>query len=230
MAIYNRRQASTRLLLKSGFDLEHKDRLGWTPLHHCCYRGIDIDLIESLIDKGNAIDASALDGATALGLAAQGNFDHHVRFLISRGANCNIRNAAGESPMDVALQTHAHNALRILLENGADCSLNTEAGETLLHQAAQYGNMESLTTLLPFPLRGIDVEARVTGFIVHHSSDHFQGYTALQIAEQRKDVTPEWLDLFRTLIRNAGHPEGEPVAENGIEETEEFEDALEHQD
>ena len=193
-----------------------------------------MDMVESIVNKrSDAIETCARDGATSLGLAVQGNHEAHARFLISRRAIYNRMNVAGESLLDISVQTHAHKTLGILLENSADCSLKTKAGETLLHQAAQYGNLETLTTLLLFHRRqrSIDVEARVTGFIVHQSSDRFNGFTALQIAEQRKHVTTEWLDLFRTLIHRVENLERGPFTGEIIEEedTEEFEDALEHQ-
>ena len=170
-----------------------------------------------------------VDGTTPLSLAVEGDYEHHVKFLISRGMEFNKQNIAGESLLDIAVQTCAHKTLCLLLEVDAKCTLRTNAGETLLHQTAQYGDMESLNILMSFCLRDINVGDRVTGFIEHQSSDRLKGFTTLQIAEQREDVSPEWQDLFRKLIHHVKSSEISLPGENSLDEIEEFEDALEHQ-
>ena len=56
------------------------------------------------------------------------------------------------------------------------------------------------------------------------------GLTALEIAEQRNDVTPEWLVMFKEILHNIDLPD-DLVCPNIVDgEVDEFQDAPESQE
>ena len=73
-----------------------------SPLHESSYRGF-IDLVQMLIDKGAAIDATDKDGWTPLHAACrQGNIDV-VLLLVKANANIGSRSRAGKLPREYAV-------------------------------------------------------------------------------------------------------------------------------
>ncbi|KAL9118605.1 MAG: hypothetical protein Q9187_004848 [Circinaria calcarea] len=229
-AIYTRNQTCIRLLLDAGSEIHYRDPQGWASLHLSCYYGSDIDIVEALLRGVGDIDDRLSSGYnTSLMLAAQGNHIHIVKYLISRGAKLNATDIDGESSLHVALSGNCLEVLRFLLQHKASHCLKTKAGEGLLHYAAQFGNVESLKVLNAFCLDGIDPEDRITG-VSPQQIFKVKGLTALEIAEQRTDVTPEWRAMFRKLVHGIRFPESKGPELSTVEETEEFEDALESQD
>ena len=134
------------------------------------------------------------------------------------------------SPLHSAIQFRSSDALQLLLQHNADYTIKTKAGESLLHYAAHHGDLRTLETLRLFDLREINVQDRVASFSIHQKVKGLVGLTALQIAEQRQDVTPEWMNMFRQLVRDVKFPETR-LGAHGLNDdcAHSFEDALEHQ-
>ena len=229
-AMKTKNQTCIRLLLDAGSDIHQRNPLGWLPLHMCCYYGSDIDIVEAFLRGGGDIDDRVSSThSTPLLLAAQENHIHIVKYLISRGANLNATDHDGECSLHLALSYNRPQVLRFLLQHKASHCLKSKADESLLHYAAQFGNVECLEVLNAFRLDGIDPEDRITGASPNQRFK-VKGLTALEIAEQRKDVTPEWRAMFRKLVHGIRFPESKSPELSTAEETEEFEDALENQD
>ena len=73
-----------------------------SPLHESAYRGF-IDLVELLIHKGAAINATDKDGWTPLHAACrQGNLGV-VKLLVDAEASLSCRSRAGKLPRDYAV-------------------------------------------------------------------------------------------------------------------------------
>ena len=227
--ILSKHEACISLLLDYGHDVDYRDPRGWTPLHACCLNGASVDIVERLIKKGANVEGCTKQGGTPLHIASQHDEERLLRCLISHGAKCDSTNIHGESPITYAIQANASQTLGILLQHRADYSIKTKAGETLLHVAAQRADSKCLNVLHSFDLWRINVEDRITGVSPSQTSKGLIGLTALEIAERRTDVTPEWLDIFRKLVHEIKFPEDRASTDHVSEEVEEFEDAVENQ-
>ena len=235
MAIQVRCESCIRLLLDAGTDVTKVDIWGWHTLHHCCYRGCQIDIVETLLLSGADIEAkTGIDGDTSLCIAVENGNSQICDFLLSRKAKLNVTNHLGESPLHIAIHGGYEDLIRLLLERKADHLLKTKAGESLLHYAAQYGNIECFQVLDSYRLDGFNLEDKVWGSSPIHKSKELFGLTALNIAEKRTDATSEWLEEFRRLVHSVEATNFRSSLDYsrlvGTVEVDEFEDALENQD
>ena len=234
MAIQRQSEPCARLLLDARIDVTRPDHWGWYVLHHCCYVGCEIDILETVLLRGVDVNAkTGNNGFTSLSLAVDRGYFQICELLLSRNADLNAADDFGTTPLHVAILESQREILHLLLKHKADQLLKTHAGESILHYAAQYGSIECFQVLRCFRLNGFDLEDKVLRSSPRHRSNKIIGLTALEIAEQRTDVTPEWLEEFRKLIHTveaANSPNSKDHSrEAGIGEVEEFEDALEHQ-
>ena len=231
--IATRDQNCLRLILSHGCDLNCRSG-GWLPLHLCSYYGVDLDVFQAILNSRTAahIDSVTIpEGSTALMLATHENKDQICDFLISRGADPRIINTDGESIMHIAIYKRNHKKIRFLSQCHVD-HMRTHAGETLLHHAAQWSDLETLELLHDsWSLGQIKTDERITGFSPTQRLKNLTGLTALQIAERRVDVSPEWLAMFRKLVHGVDFQESkiQMTEEARAGEIEEFHDAIEHQ-
>ena len=232
VAIYSKHEDCTRLLMKCGHDVNYQDLRGWTPLIWCCYCGASIDIVEQLIINGADIEVCGIYGETAIHIASsQKDQEQIIKCLISYGADLNRTDNDGAPPLFYATQASASQTLQTLLQHNADYSLKNKANETLLHFAAQHAGIKILTTPRSFGLSRVNVKDRVTGVSPTRTSRDIIGLTALEIAERRTDVTPEWLKTFQELVHEIESPACRASsADNTLEETDDFEDALENEE
>jgi ankyrin repeat protein len=123
--------------------------MGTTPLQSAVVGRHD-DVVELLTTKGADVNRRN-QYTTALILALSMSDADGVRYLISNGADVNMRDARGQSPLeativgrlrghefDDALRPHDQEKMRLLLEAGADVRARAkdEDRRTPLHQAA----------------------------------------------------------------------------------------------
>ena len=218
-AIYSQDQACIRDILNLVSDVNCKDCQGWTPLLSCCYYGIHTNIVDLLISRGADIESTVEDG-TALILTAQVNYRQCGEVLITRGAELNTIADNGETALLHAISLNSHEMIHLLLQHHADHCIKTPLGESLLHYAAQYSDLGSLGILCAADLRGLKIE------------DRAKGYTALEMADRRRQVPPEWLPKFQELIASVVHSNQNTHANTASapSDVEDFEDALEHQD
>ena len=150
-------------------------------------------------------------------LAAQEDYRDIGELLIARGANLNAVTDNGEAALCRAVSFNFHKMIHLLFHHHSDHCAKTPLGETILHSAGQYGDLECLKALRTNHLSGIDVEAQA------------KSLTALQMAERRRDVPPEWLPNFRELIDSVSQSNATDSGEPESDDIGEFEDALESQ-
>ena len=232
LAIFCRDDSCTKLLLEHGSEVTERDYQGWLPLHSCSYYGCDLYILDIVIVNTRDINLTTSDSIdTALMVAVQENQVEICGYLISHNANLDMINCDGESALHYALRFQNNKPLELLFQHRANPHLKTYAGETLLHYAAQFGDLECLEILHSFDLSGINIEDKVTKSSPLHTLKNLKGLTALQIAEQKRNESLEWLAMFRKLIRGVEFPESKiaDVDTHQIAEVEEFEDALESQ-
>ena len=230
LAIWSKNQPCIRLLLQNSPNLNQRDSGGWLALHHAVESGLDADIVEATIPPGTDISVRTMGNKnTALMLATQWDQHHTCECVLSLGGDINAINAIGETALHNAIQYKSHKSLQLLLRRNPDIHIKTQAGETFLHFAAQHADIESLQILHAFGLRGLYTKDTVTGTSPTQIHTNVIDLTALEIAEQRTDVTPEWLAMFRKLMHKVEFPD-DPVHTNGEDDGAEFYDALESQE
>jgi len=125
---------------------------------HTAAKNGDITQVKSLI-KANPAIINSIDnkGFTPLHIAITKNQIKIVEYLITAGANVNIKNKNGLSPLFTALDRGKNKIAILLIENGADIYIKGYQNRTLLHMAARGNNVTVARSLIG---KGIEVNAR----------------------------------------------------------------------
>ena len=196
--------AGVSYLLKYGANVNARTQYGITPLMLTTsnlvlgWRNRDLACAQCLIDAGADVNAQDITGGTPLLYASQHGLESAVEHLLKNGAEVNRPALNGETPLIVAIQTDQRNIPQILLAHGADLAYYTPTGRSILHEAAEYGDEQTLRLLISLRIQGIQIE--------HRSSD---GKTARDLAGKRDDVTGAWRLAFAELLAsvNESRPE-----------------------
>ncbi len=153
------------------------------------------DKVESLLSDGD-INATQVDGMTALHWAAYHDKDDLVSELIDRGANPTAENRYGITPLYLACVNGNGSMVSRLLEAGADPNTSVKGGETALMTASRTGRVNAVKALLN---AGAAINAREQ-----------RDQTALMwaAAEGHVDVVSELLDAgadFKSPLEYSGY-------------------------
>ena len=154
---------------------------------------------QRLIEAGANVNTQGINGATPLCYASQYGAIPGIQSLLKNSAEIDKPTFDGETPLTVSVQANQHEATLILLKHGANLAHHTVAGRSLLHEAAEYGDEQTLRILTLARIRGVQVE--------HKSSD---GKTARDLASKRTDVTGEWRMAFIDLLASVDESVPEP--------------------
>jgi ankyrin repeat protein len=119
-------------------DLEDKDDLGMTKLHHAVQAG-DLGLVESLIQSGASVNPRDENGQTPLHYAAERGFVKYVEVLVKHGADLHIIDNSGFSPFLWAVVAGQEGAATRLLFMDADANAFSADGKSALVWAANLG-------------------------------------------------------------------------------------------
>jgi ankyrin repeat protein len=117
----------------------------------------DTTLVRTLVDKKADVNATQVDGTTALHWAAYHEDAETVALLVGAGANVNAANRYGVPPLVVACINGNAAIVKLLLDAGADANTTAKGGETALLIAARSGKVEAVKALL---VRGARHDAR----------------------------------------------------------------------
>jgi ankyrin repeat protein len=100
----------------------------------------EIEEVESLLEKGSAIDGQDRRGWTALNIAAQSHQVKVVELLISKGAKINLRDNVGQGRTALMRASNLGyaNVVDVLLSHGADVRVPLDDGSTVLMEALPY--------------------------------------------------------------------------------------------
>ncbi|KAK0710343.1 hypothetical protein B0T26DRAFT_679630 [Lasiosphaeria miniovina] len=128
-------------------DLEDKDELGMTKLHHAV-RADDLDLVESVIQSGASVDCRDENGSTPLHYAAGSGLVKCVAVLVEHGADIRITDNSGFSPFLWAIVAGHEDATAELLSMGADANSSSADGHSALAWAASTGRVSTAQMLL----------------------------------------------------------------------------------
>ncbi len=108
----------------------------------------DIPLARALLVRGLPVNGSALDGATALLLAAANGHEAMIGFLLSAGADVNAQDDHGDTALMAAVRVGSLASVKRLLAAGAEVDRKDDAGRTARMWAVRSGNREILDTLV----------------------------------------------------------------------------------
>ncbi len=114
-------------------------------------------LVRSLLAEGADVNASQVDGTTALHWAAYHDDLDTARLLIGAGADANATNRYGVPALSLAATNGNAAFVKFLLAAGADPNGALLGGETVLMTAARTGSLDAVQALLA---AGADPNAR----------------------------------------------------------------------
>ena len=184
----------TRFLVAEGADIHAKDNYGSTPLHAAVRRtefgrsgSLEPLTAQFLVSKGADIHAKDdVVGWTPLHAAVlesprswrvSASTIGTVKFLLSAGADVNVKSNAGLTPLHLAAYANGNSLVAVfLLSEGADVNAKDEHGRTPLHWAAINRNAGEAHAAL-FVLKGADAHARGN-----------DGLTPLDLAKRRENT------------------------------------------
>ena len=142
-----------KFILAAGANAKATNHLGKTPLHHFAAQPafyafthtsrVEV-IVAELTRRGADLNASDVDGNTALHDAARLGRLPIVQALLQHGANPNARTRDGLTAVPLVLQAPlssetAPDILATLAQHGADFNLRDTNGQTVLHHLARFG-------------------------------------------------------------------------------------------
>lgn len=120
-------------------------------------RNMDTAALRALIAQKADVNATQIDGTTALHWAAERDDVETVRLLLQAGANVKATNRYGMTPLALACTNGNGPLLDALLKAGADANAALPGGETALMTASRTGRVDGVKVLLA---HGADVNAK----------------------------------------------------------------------
>ena len=141
--------ASAEKLVKSGIDINCRNKHDRTPLHWAAGNG-HLEIIKLLLDEGAVIDACDKFGMDALLWSAWFGHKHCIQHMIHAGVSKSSRNKHGSTWLHCATQNNRLNVVEILAQEMQDFDIDTtdDSGRTALHIACKYGRKEIAALLI----------------------------------------------------------------------------------
>jgi ankyrin repeat protein len=117
------------------------------------------NILRLLARDPQLVNAYAVDGFQALGLACYFGHLDVADYLVKAGAPINApsRNGLSAAPIQSAAAAGHEKIVDMLLKNGADPNVREQGGYTPLHAAAQNGDLAVIRTLI---YGGADLEVK----------------------------------------------------------------------
>lgn len=104
--------------------------------------------VRAELTRGVDVNATQIDGTTALHWAVHYDDADTAALLVKAGANVNAANRYGVPPLALACTNGNAAVVRMLLEAGADANATMKGGETVLMMAARSGSLDAVKALL----------------------------------------------------------------------------------
>ena len=127
------RQARLDHLIRRGANIDHRDHMQGTPLHHAAFAG-HLDTVRYLLDAGADINAVGDWVGTPLGLAAAKGHMAIVELFLAHRASPNHRSRYIGTATHLACAAGRLDILSLLSQNGARLDMQV-AGCTRIHQS-----------------------------------------------------------------------------------------------
>jgi uncharacterized protein len=144
---------------------------------------MDRAAVRAMLEQKLDVNATQVDGTTALHWAANQDDLETAQLLIGAGANVKAANRYGVTPLSLACTNGNGPMVELLLKAGADPNITLPGGETALMTAARTGKVAAVKALLA---HGAEVDAR----------ESWHGQTALMWAAAEGHV-----EVVEALIR-----------------------------
>ena len=123
MAISTGSLQIVQLFLKHGYNINHHNGLGATPLH-VAVSNMMLKFVKMFIEIGSDINAQDEDGDTPLHVACLIPLITYAEYLIRCGADVNAENRKHVRPLNVAMRVRNEDLIQFLKEKGATISDN----------------------------------------------------------------------------------------------------------
>jgi ankyrin repeat protein len=139
------------ILLRHGANVDIRGLRERAPLHEAI---ANVDMVQSLLDKGADVNCRQDDLRTPLHLAAYHGEQNVARVLVEHKADVDSQDNEGKTPMYLLLEDSLRDEVdildftRLLLEHLTDINIRTTNEWTLLHAAAFWGRSEIARMLL----------------------------------------------------------------------------------
>lgn len=134
-------------------NIDTKDLMGWTVIHHAASNGLD-GLLHQAIELGSSIvDTTDIRGYTPLLVAIDGDRVDICSYLIQHGADSNAQTST-ENPQTCLMMACENGNFAIcdlLIAHGADVNAVLPSGDTALHVASFQGHTEIVKLLCDSP-------------------------------------------------------------------------------
>ena len=108
----------------------------------------DKNSVSTLLKSGADVNATQVDGTTALHWATYNDDAETVALLVRAGANVNAVNRYGVPPLAQACINGNAAIVKLLLDAGADPNAKMKGGESVLMLAARSGSVDAVKALL----------------------------------------------------------------------------------
>lgn len=181
--------ACLKALLDAGADVRAKDMGGRTFLvrliSNCNDSGI-ISFLQLFLARGVHVSTDNASQQSAISLAVVHNRPKTLSWLLRNGGNVNAMSHDGDTLLRKAILDNSDKAPKTLLGNELfDYTKQDPDGQTIVHHAAYFANLNILRMLRSAGLKGINVNA-----------ENNLGFTALEIAQWRRDHDEGWSDSY----------------------------------
>jgi len=112
-----------------------KNYNGWNALMYGCFGGSSIDILQGLIDRGEALNDQDVNGFTSLMMACLNGKKKVVEYLIGQAVDINVKNKSGTTALMVVSQNGHRDIVKLLLDHGARIEACDHLGNTALMYA-----------------------------------------------------------------------------------------------
>jgi len=146
-----------RALLVQGMDVNTR-WYSMTPLMIAAAKASNT-IVQFLIDRGAAIDATARDGTTALMFASMHGYASTAQLLLNAGATVDLPDRKGWTALHHSAIFGLPSVLSVLLESGASIHAKTQRDETALDLALKGEHVQAVMILKAAGARFADTRA-----------------------------------------------------------------------
>lgn len=155
---------SAELLLNAKADVNARDKLGQSVLHHLVTQHHDLTLtskyLRMSIAHGVNIGGTDRSGWTSLHSAVSYDYVSLASCFLEAGAWVNVQDLGDNAPLHTTIRVNAHSAIHLLSQCPmTKYDIRTKQNWTILHYATFLADIETLKILKSLNLYCIDIEA-----------------------------------------------------------------------
>lgn len=136
--------ARAEQLIEQGADVNFKDSIGYTPLHHAVSLGASIEALDFLIEAGADINAVNKQGETPLITATTHNKREIIKYLANHPeTDLDCQDKKGNTALHHCVKTAYYKHAKILADAGARSDIPNKEGKTALEMAKETSKTDS---------------------------------------------------------------------------------------